>query len=121
MIPHTILIGARRAACRARSLAAADAYLRRKSFGVYGVESVPLPDGGRFNYVNTGDTYENTIGFLNGRYIIANWGDVVERAERRYQAETRTIQCGYCSHFTPKNRRDWRDVVCESCGHAVAG
>ena len=43
-----------------------------------------------FNYVNTGDTYSETVGFIfepgrrrTRRFLITTWGDVMEQTERR--------------------------------------
>ena len=48
-----------------------------------GVEYVHAGSNARspaFEYLNTGDTYTPTIiRFANGRYVVACWGDIVER------------------------------------------
>jgi len=31
-------------------------------------------------YLNTGDTYDPTVCFYRGRFIVSSWGDIVERA-----------------------------------------
>jgi hypothetical protein len=52
--------------------------------GGYGVEAVESADGGvLFTYVNMGDTYTLTLVRHAGRYLVASWGDLVERLERR--------------------------------------
>jgi hypothetical protein len=48
----------------------------------YGVEGVPRGHGANspgFDYCNTGDSYASTIIWINGRYRVANWGDIAER------------------------------------------
>ena len=49
----------------------------------HGVEYARAEEGGRsesFEYLNTGDTYTPTIiRFDSGRYIVASWGDIVEK------------------------------------------
>jgi len=30
-------------------------------------------------YVNMGDTYDTTIMFINGNFVVGNWGSIVER------------------------------------------
>ena len=56
--------------------------------GTYGVEYCNRADNSMddmhwrptFEYLNTGDTYVPTIiRFADGRYIVASWGDIVER------------------------------------------
>jgi len=51
--------------------------------GTYGVEHVAPGTNARspgFSYLNTGDTYRDTIIRLySGRYIVSSWGDIVER------------------------------------------
>lgn len=56
--------------------------------GTYGVEHVPAGRGPRspaFDYCNTGDTYAPTlIRYADGRrrrYVVASWGDLVERGQ----------------------------------------
>lgn len=48
----------------------------------YGVEAITLNTsrvGQVMYYLNTGDTYSPTLIYLNGRYTVACWGDMVER------------------------------------------
>lgn len=33
------------------------------------------------SYVNMGDTYDTTVMFVNGRFRIGSWGDIVERGD----------------------------------------
>lgn len=48
----------------------------------YGVEFIPAGRGAKspsIKYVNAGDTYETTLMWTRGRYIVGCWGDIVER------------------------------------------
>ena len=48
----------------------------------YGVESIPEGSNQKspeIHYVNTGDSYGETVLFINGRFRLGNWGDIVER------------------------------------------
>jgi hypothetical protein len=56
----------------------------------FGIEAVWRADGSKdcangrpaFEYLNTGDTYAPTIIRKDtGRYIVASWGDIVERGD----------------------------------------
>lgn len=51
--------------------------------GTYGVEfakGTGARNSQSFEYLNTGDSYGTTlIRFVNGRYIVSSWGDIVER------------------------------------------
>ena len=45
----------------------------------YGVEYIKGSDGSpSITYCNAGDTYEDTVLFMAGRFIIGNWGGFVE-------------------------------------------
>ena len=48
----------------------------------YGVKYIPAGKGKRspsITYVNMGDTYETTVMYVRGRFLIGAWGDIVER------------------------------------------
>jgi len=48
----------------------------------YGVEYIKPGKGAKspaIEYCNSGDTYAPTLLFINGRYSVGNWGDIVER------------------------------------------
>ena len=50
--------------------------------GGYGVEYIPAGSGScspAIEYVNMGDTYDTTVMWVNGRFRIGCWGDIVER------------------------------------------
>lgn len=50
--------------------------------GAHGVEHIPQGNNAispEIDYVNRGDTYTNTIMFMRGRYVVGNWGSIVER------------------------------------------
>jgi len=105
-------------------LRAAEDFLARVGHGgaTFGIEAVALPDGSEFSYLNAGDTYALTVVCIDGECVATTWGDVYEQAEQDYEDETETIRCGYCGHYTEHpDGVNWRDVVCESCGHNVAG
>lgn len=80
-------------------------------------------------YLNQGDTYALTLvltdDYVNGIALLAtSWGDWYEEAERQYCEEHGAIRCGYCGKLTDDSvddDEDWRDIVCEHCGHNVSG
>lgn len=48
----------------------------------HGVEYIPQGHNAKspaITYCNTGDTYGTTILYVNGRYRVGCWGDIVER------------------------------------------
>lgn len=48
----------------------------------YGVEYIPAGRGAKspsIEYVNHGDTYAATLMWTRGRYIVGDWGSIVER------------------------------------------
>jgi hypothetical protein len=52
--------------------------------GLHGIERIALPENSphpdhTISYVNAGDTYGTTLMNVNGRYVVGNWGDLVER------------------------------------------
>lgn len=50
--------------------------------GTFGVEFVNSGTNQRspeFYYLNTGDPYETTLLYINGRFRVGCWGDIVER------------------------------------------
>ena len=47
-----------------------------------GVECIPQGSNKRspsITYVNMGDTYDTTVMYVRGRFLIGAWGDIVER------------------------------------------
>lgn len=60
-----------------RRMCALDAEL--ETFGVEYTECGSGPNSPAIEYLNAGDTYATTILFVNGRYRIGCWGDIVER------------------------------------------
>lgn len=67
----------------AKALEAAEDYLRRKGEnGTFGVEGDCAANGDghiTIQYLNTGDSYELTVCYYQGRFIVAAWGDIAER------------------------------------------
>ena len=50
--------------------------------GTFGVEHTPAGNNRRspaFDYLNAGDSYELTLMYINGRFRVGCWGDIVER------------------------------------------
>lgn len=50
--------------------------------GTHGVERIPRGRNKRspaITYCNTGDAYGTTVLYVNGRFRIGSWGDLVER------------------------------------------
>lgn len=50
--------------------------------GTHGVEYIPQGHNSKspaITYCNTGDSYGVTVLYVNGRYRIGTWGDIVER------------------------------------------
>lgn len=60
--------------------------LANEMLGTHGVESI-LPDedyaGPTIDYCNTGDAYETTLLYVKGKFVVGDWGSIVENAERR--------------------------------------
>lgn len=54
-----------------------------------GVEDL-WPDHPNFQYVNTGETYKNTLCHDGRRYLICSWGDWVEGNDYKRAAKTKT-------------------------------
>lgn len=106
------------------SLERAEDFIRRAGWirSTFGVEHVAVADR-ELAYINTGDTYETTIGQEGAEpLIVTTWGDWYEGAEQDYHEDNGTIACAYCGHYTPRDDSiDWRDNVCEGCGHHVDG
>ena len=45
---------------------------------LHGVESFETKQG-YCDYINTGDTYNATIVYFMGRYIVSSWGNIAEK------------------------------------------
>jgi len=89
----------------------------------HGIEEI-TECGRVLRYINLGDTYDTTVchDLDTGEMWIGSWGDWVEQVERDHCEATNTIHCAYCGAFTPRgDEHEWREVVCESCGHHVDG
>lgn len=91
---------------------------RSQSFGVEGV----APEGGgqrgpSLDYVNTGDTYDATIGYDTGTssFIITSWGGWVENAEADLALENppEEAECAQCNRSFPIDALD--DELCREC------
>lgn len=107
-----------------------DALLRTQAafpdLGTFGVEGDCEGNGsGHYDvlYLNAGDTYAATLLCTVSPVVeVGDWGSAVEAAEEEDNAENGTITCAYCSHHTPLAAgADWRETVCESCGHYADG
>lgn len=82
----------------------------RASGGCFGVESVTLADEiSRFHYINTGDTYSGTVGYIEEYctnwpkihpYTLTTWGDIYENSMHERTADTGEIRCAYCGEWT---------------------
>jgi len=100
----------------------------------FGVEYASIPDQNpngpecdyELAYLNAGDTYELTVLDYDGKCQPGTWGDWYESSEQEYETENNVIRCGYCGEYTPFDYEnaepgDWRDCMCESCGHLIGG
>lgn len=53
--------------------------------GLCGVESCEARNGERADYLNTGDTYADTIIFWRGKYRVQSLGDFIERIKVKFK------------------------------------
>lgn len=107
-------------AARFDYLDTAERYLKRYGVLTFGIESVSVVDR-KIRYVNLGDTYDETvISELGSKLSVGSWGSWVEGAENEYCEAEGVIRCGFCGEFT-ECAAEWRDTVCEHCGHLVGG
>lgn len=77
--------------------------------GGFGVESIDLPapdddsDGGTVRYVNLGDTYCATLAYVEdvygSRFVVADWGSLLEQAEEERTYATGETRCAYCGDW----------------------
>jgi len=79
--------------------------------GGFGVESIELPapdddtEGGTVRYVNLGDTYAATLAYVEdvytpgGRFVVADWGSLLEAAEEERTYATGEVRCAYCGDW----------------------
>src|SRR4030042_5024430 len=106
-------------AARYNSLESAERYL--KSYGVttFGIESVSLA-GRTLQYVNLGDTYDETVIEELGKLSVGSWGSWYEAAENDYCEAEGLIRCGHCGEFTPV-AAEWRGNVCWARGGPIGG
>ncbi len=103
----------------------AEWYMNRMGLMTFGVVSCDC-DGTEesIRYVNVGESYTVTVVLDGQEFSASSWGSWYEETETEYCKENDVIRCGYCSHLTPfvyGSDGDWRDTVCESCGHYVGG
>lgn len=98
----------------------ADQYLKSIGYGAhfFGIESVSCNDR-ILEYINTGETYDSTIGQEGNELFITSWGGWLEEVENQHCQDEKVIRCGYCSEFTPLNKKQWHNVICEHCGRYV--
>jgi len=108
-------------AVKSRSVELAEQAMKERGMVTCGIERITCGEI-ELSYVNLGDTYDQTICQEQDGYpFIGSWGGWYEATEQEQNEENETITCGYCSHRTPMNQDDWRDVVCESCENHVGG
>ena len=90
--------------------------------GGFGIEHV-FCAGRELKYINLGDSYDTTICQEIDTNIVyfGSWGTWYEETQQEYERENGVIRCSYCGEFTPMNKSEWSEVVCESCGHLVGG
>jgi hypothetical protein len=93
----------------------------------FGIEYVSFRDK-ELKYINLGDTYIDTVCQVVeyghkpiSPQFITSWGNWYESVEQDYCEENNAARCGYCSAFTPNDKENWHEIVCESCGNLVAG
>jgi hypothetical protein len=102
-------------------LQSAEEYLNSVGVVSFGIESIHECDH-YMSYINLGNTYDATICQEGDEFWVGLWGIWHEEAEQEYCEEENVIRCGYCGEFTPlEEGTDWRDCVCENCGHLVGG
>jgi len=90
----------------------------------HGIEAIRSPndfDKIIATYINTGDTYSGTIVYDHEQdeYVLTTWGDWYEGWIQGQNEENDTVQCGHCSHLTPK-AEVWSDTICENCQNNVS-
>lgn len=85
----------------------------------FGVEGVSCADQ-TMAYLNTGDTYSETLILDSEGLSVSTWGDWYESTEQVYCEEEGVIRCPFCGEFTPVEEQ-WRDTICESCDNRVGG
>jgi len=103
------------------SLERAAQYLDDLGIVSFGIESVSVCDK-TMSYIDFGDTYDNTVCREGNEFWVGSWGSWVEEVENQYCEKEGAIMCGYCGEFTPlEEGTDWRNCVCEHCGHLVGG
>lgn len=105
-----------------------------KICNTFGIEEIfevspqyPDSDEIGFEYLNTGDTYQSTIIFDEGKTYISSWGDTLEAKERELYEELdqpRACICQACNHhcFYADQGADHRlealrgELRCPNCG-----
>lgn len=105
------------------ALAMADAWLHG-----FGVESLDLPapdddsDAGTVRYVNLGDTYTATLCYVEdartpgGRFVVSDWGTLLEQAEEERTYSTGEVRCPNCGDWTGAGSLD-SEEGCNACGY----
>jgi hypothetical protein len=110
------------------NLSMAETFLGRAGWlhATFGVEVVSVA-GRELQYLNTGDTYDLTLGQeSDGPILNTSWGDWVEQAEQEHCETRGVIRCCYCGEFTPdlgsftSAEEPWDKIRCEHCGHNPA-
>ena len=54
-------------------------YVDLGTFGVEGCTTDYGQDAFTIQYLNSGETYEPTICYYKGRFVVSSWGDIAER------------------------------------------
>ncbi len=65
----------------------------------FGVEGVSVEDRS-MSYLNTGDTYSETIVLDGHNLLLTTWGDWYEQAEQAYCEEEDVFRCHYCGEYS---------------------
>lgn len=81
----------------------------------HGVERITLPDDDEttLRYVNTGDTYSDTLTHDGTRFRVQSWGAALEHAEERRTFETGESACPACSAYVVTRN----GIPCSECGN----
>lgn len=96
-------------------------FLSRCGLPKLDTESIESPCGKECHYLNTGETYENTVlADENEALSVGSWGDWLEEHEAAYCENEGVIKCGCCGGFPKRFESDWHNTECE-CGHYVDG
>ncbi len=88
------------------AMEAARCWVRHADGGEFGIEHLTAGvrdvfTGGEVAYVNTGDTYSETIVRReDGTYALSCQGEEIERLEAAHAEENEQTRCWYCGEWT---------------------